>query len=186
MSQAGLLHHFESKDALLTAVLRHRDERSGSLFSQARGIEFLVSAVEAVRVTERGTAELYCVLSAEATAPGHPAHDYFTERYAWLRSVLTDAFERMASAGVRRACVIACHGQSISPARELAEAGRLLETRDEFGWQRARQHLAVRAQCLAVLVPARGGEDEVDSPAVVDAIASLYQAVPFQPVGKPG
>jgi len=99
MSQAGLLHHFESKDALLTAVLRHRDERSGSLFSQARGIEFLVSAVEAFRVTERGTAELYCVLSAEATAPGHPAHDYFTERYAWLRSVLTDAFERMASAG---------------------------------------------------------------------------------------
>ncbi len=102
MSQAGLLHHFESKDALLTAVLRHRDERSRALFSDAHGIEFLVSAVEAFRVTERGTAELYCVLSAEATAPGHPAHDYFTERYAWLRSVLTDAFERMASAGQLR------------------------------------------------------------------------------------
>ncbi len=102
MSQAGLLHHFESKDALLTAVLRHRDERSRPLFSQARGIEFLVSAVEAFRVTERGTAELYCVLSAEATAPEHPAHDYFTERYSWLRSVLTDAFERMASAGQLR------------------------------------------------------------------------------------
>jgi len=105
MSQAGLLHHFESKDALLIAVLRHRDERSRKLFSHARGIEFLVSAVEAFRVTERGTAELYCVLSAEATAPGHPAHDYFTERYAWLRSVLTDAFERMASAGQLRAGV---------------------------------------------------------------------------------
>ncbi len=105
MSQAGLLHHFESKDALLTAVLRHRDERSRPLFSHARGIEFLVSTVEAFRVTERGTAELYCVLSAEATAPGHPAHDYFTERYNWLRSVLTDAFERMASAGQLRAGV---------------------------------------------------------------------------------
>ncbi len=105
MSQAGLLHHFESKDALLTAVLRHRDERSRALFSRARGIDFLVSAVEAFRVTERGTAELYCVLSAEATAPGHPAHDYFTERYAWLRSVLTDAFERMDSAGQLRAGV---------------------------------------------------------------------------------
>ncbi len=105
MSQAGLLHHFESKDALLTAVLRHRDERSRPLFSRALGIEFLVSAVEAFRVTERGTAELYCVLSAEATAAGHPAHDYFTERYNWLRSVLTDAFERMASAGQLRAGV---------------------------------------------------------------------------------
>ena len=105
MSQAGLLHHFESKDALLTAVLRHRDERSRPLFSHARGIEFLVSVVEAFRVTERGTAELYCVLSAEATAPGHPAHDYFTDRYNWLRSVLVDAFERMASAGQLRAGV---------------------------------------------------------------------------------
>jgi AcrR family transcriptional regulator len=105
MSQAGLLHHFESKDALLTAVLRHRDERSRRLFSRARGIDFLVSAVDAFRVTERGTAELYCVLSAEATAPGHPAHDYFTERYDWLRSVLTDAFGRMASARQLRAGV---------------------------------------------------------------------------------
>lgn len=102
MSQAGLLHHFEDKDALLTAVLRHRDDRSMSMFPGARGVDFLVSAVEAFRVTERGTAELYCVLSAEATAPGHPAHDYFTERYRWLRSVLTDAFEQMASAGQLR------------------------------------------------------------------------------------
>lgn len=45
------------------------------------------------------------MLSAEATAPGHPAHDYFTERYDWLRSVLADSFERMASAGQLRAGV---------------------------------------------------------------------------------
>jgi BetI-type transcriptional repressor, C-terminal len=183
------------------------------------------------------------VLSAEATAPGHPAHDYFTECYAWLRSVLTDAFERMASAGqlragvepaaaarstvaamdglqlqwlldvgrhghrpdrllpvprnreglggsdgrpIRGTSVIASHGQSISLARGPADTGRLFEARDEFGWQRAGQHLAVRAQCLAMLVPPRGREDEIDSPAVVDAVAPLYQAVPFQPVGKPG
>jgi AcrR family transcriptional regulator len=102
MSQAGLLHHFESKDALLTAVLRHRDDRSRALYSHNLGIEFLISAVEAFKVTERGTAELYCVLSAEATAPGHPAHEYFTERYAWLRSVLTEVFGRMAAAGQLR------------------------------------------------------------------------------------
>jgi len=67
-----------------------------------------------------------------------------------------------------------------------AETGRLLEARDKFGRQRASQHLAVGAQRPGVFVPPCGCEDEIDSPAVVDAIASLHQAVFFQPVGEPG
>ncbi len=98
MSQAGLLHHFESKDALLTAVLRHRDDLSKPHYPEEGSIQTLLATVEVARfnMTHRGVVELYCVLSAEATAPDHPAHRYFADRYAWLRSVMLDAFQQMA------------------------------------------------------------------------------------------
>lgn len=104
MSQAGLLHHFESKDALLTAVLRHRDDLSKPHYPQEGSIQTLLATVDVARfnMTHRGVVELYCVLSAEATAPDHPAHRYFAERYAWLRSVMLDAFGQMASTGQLR------------------------------------------------------------------------------------
>jgi AcrR family transcriptional regulator len=104
MSQAGLLHHFESKDALLTAVLRHRDDLSKPHYPSEGSILTLLATVEVAQfnMTHRGAVELYCVLSAEATAPSHPAHRYFTERYAWLRSIMLAAFEQMARAGQLR------------------------------------------------------------------------------------
>ncbi len=107
MSQAGLLHHFESKDALLTAVLRHRDDLSKALYSDPRGIGTLLSTIEVARLNtqHRGVIELYCVLSAEATAADHPAHRYFADRYSWLRSVFLEAFERMEADGQLRAGV---------------------------------------------------------------------------------
>lgn len=104
MSQAGLLHHFESKDALLTAVLRHRDDLSKPHYPREGSIQTLLATAEVARfnMTHRGVVELYCVLSAEATAPGHPAHRYFADRYDWLRSVMLDAFEQMASSSQLR------------------------------------------------------------------------------------
>ena len=62
----------------------------------------------------------------------------------------------------------------------------LFEAADQLGRQRAGQYLAVRAESLAVLVLARGREDDVDPAPVIGAAASLHQAVPFQPVGEPG
>jgi AcrR family transcriptional regulator len=101
ISQPGLLHHFESKNALLTAVLRHRDEQSRAFYSLPLGIGTLVSTVKVVEfnVARPGIVELYCVLSAEATAEDHPAHDYFTERYSYLRGVIGQALENMREAG---------------------------------------------------------------------------------------
>ena len=42
----------------------------------------------ALNSTRRGIVELFTVLSAEATAPDHPAHACFVERYrrTWRRS----------------------------------------------------------------------------------------------------
>ena len=109
ISQAGLLHHFESKSALLTAVLERRDEASLSMFEGPLGVGTLVTVLEIVEfnAAHRGTTELHCILSAEATHVEHPAHLYFTERYAFLNRRLTKAFERMGQAGQLRAGVTA-------------------------------------------------------------------------------
>ena len=101
ISQAGLLHHFESKSALLTAVLERRDEASLSMFSGSLGINTLFTMLRVVEfnVTHRGTTELHCVLSAEATHVEHPAHEYFARRYAYLNKLLTKAFQRIDESG---------------------------------------------------------------------------------------
>ena len=43
-----------------------------------------------------GVVELYCILSAEATDPRHPARDYFIGRYEFARTNLCRAFEDLA------------------------------------------------------------------------------------------
>ncbi|WP_066285274.1 TetR/AcrR family transcriptional regulator [Arthrobacter sp. B6] len=106
LTQAGLLHHFPNKEALLEAVLTLRDEesvsRTGALTAQ--GIEMLRGVVELARynTTIPGLVALYCVLSAEATDPDHPAHEYFQRRYNWVRSTMTEAFDELARQGQLR------------------------------------------------------------------------------------
>ncbi|GEM_PF-290840 len=103
MSEAGLLHHFRSKSALLMALLDHRDNLSRSRvdFDMPDGVEALRSLAELARfnAAHPGIVELYCVLSAEATSPDHPAHDYFKNRYMSVRTSVTGSFERAAAAG---------------------------------------------------------------------------------------
>ena len=97
LTPAGVLHHFASKEELFTEVLRQRDERvraaagdvsENTLFEQMR-------KVVAYNQTTRGLTSLYTVIAAEATDDGHPAHEYFVERYAagaaHTERVLTEA-----------------------------------------------------------------------------------------------
>jgi AcrR family transcriptional regulator len=103
MSEAGLLHHFRSKSALLMAVLDHRDELARSLvdFDLPDGIEALRGLVTLAEhnASIPGVVELYCTLSAEATSPAHPAHAYFVNRYESVRESITASFRRVAEAG---------------------------------------------------------------------------------------
>lgn len=103
MSEAGLLHHFRSKSALLMAVLDHRDELARELvdFEVPDGVEALRGLVALARYNTSipGVVELYCTLSAEATSPAHPAHDYFVRRYEEVRASVTASFERVAASG---------------------------------------------------------------------------------------
>ncbi|WP_433585789.1 TetR/AcrR family transcriptional regulator [Microbacterium hydrocarbonoxydans] len=103
ISEAGLLHHFPNKVALLEAVLSRRDDRSREMVpldsddphAALRG----VVALAAYNATVPGVVELYCTLSAEATAADHPAHAYFTRRYETTRAAFLKSFSTLGRQG---------------------------------------------------------------------------------------
>jgi AcrR family transcriptional regulator len=107
LSQAGVLHHFSSKWELLSAVLTLRDEDALSWFPlgpNSRGTEVLTHTLKLIshNVEVPGLVELHCVLSAEATHPDHPAHQYFVQRYCSMTDLFTDAFGDMLTRGELR------------------------------------------------------------------------------------
>lgn len=101
MSEAGLLHHFPNKVALLQAVLDRRDEMSRKLvpIEGDDGAALLRGLVRlaAHNASVPGVVELFCTLSAEATSPDHPAHAYFVRRYNYTRHNITRAFASLAA-----------------------------------------------------------------------------------------
>lgn len=103
MSEAGLLHHFKSKSALLEAVLDKRDQRVREIIdiSSENGMEVLRGSVALARynASNPGVVQLYCTLSAESTSPAHPAHAYFLKRYESVRDNITRSFEDIAREG---------------------------------------------------------------------------------------
>ncbi|MEV5440019.1 TetR family transcriptional regulator [Streptomyces sp. NPDC052682] len=106
VTQAGVLHYFRSKPQLLTSVLALRDETDIEQLGteRPRGFAFLRHLVDTVRRnTEReGIVRLYAVLSAESVTEGHPAQDYFRDRYAGLRAMVTEALAEAAELGETR------------------------------------------------------------------------------------
>lgn len=101
MSDAGLLHHFGSKSALLAAVLELRDARTEAVYTPMNGNDpyvILMGLVELARynASTPGLVRLHVTLSAEATSPEHPAHDYFVQRYGYYLAGLTRAFSGCA------------------------------------------------------------------------------------------
>jgi AcrR family transcriptional regulator len=104
ISQAGLLHHFPSKERLLLSVLESRDEDTILRFFSdgVQGPDDIVGRL--VDVVEYNAARpallrMYVVLSAEAGDPSHPAHAYFTERYEQVLTALETALRTAVAAG---------------------------------------------------------------------------------------
>lgn len=101
MSQAGLLHHFPNKLALLSAVLERRDERAQELTAAGSGLGRLAAMIRYARDSAQHMWEirLFVVLSAEATQPDHPAHEYMRRRYRWAIDVVHSALEEARELG---------------------------------------------------------------------------------------
>src|SRR6476659_1761240 len=70
MSQAGLLHHFPSKEHLLQAVLTWRDDDARALVELAT-----------YNAGHPQLVELHVILSGEGASVEHPLHAYFVDRY---------------------------------------------------------------------------------------------------------
>ncbi|KJL43869.1 TetR/AcrR family transcriptional regulator [Microbacterium trichothecenolyticum] len=87
VSKSTLLHHFASKEDLLSAVLSHRDrqiESRADYVPADRTVEELRGLPRGATVnaaTAPGLIEVYAVLSCEAVPADHPAHAYFAERF---------------------------------------------------------------------------------------------------------
>lgn len=109
LSQAGLLHHFPSKAALLTAALEYRDETEGARLERHGDAPLGWAAFDALtELVERNAARptvvrLFVTLSAEGLHADHPAHDWVVRHYESLTTWLTAAVEHGQREGEFRA-----------------------------------------------------------------------------------
>jgi AcrR family transcriptional regulator len=97
ISQSGLLHHFPSKELLLTAVVdaRGADHREAYLAAKAEDLEFgfMSAMVQLMRLgaRDRDLTRLFIVVIAEASSPDHPAHEWAAARYARTTDTVVEA-----------------------------------------------------------------------------------------------
>lgn len=102
ITKAGLLYHFGSKENLLTEVLRRRDERDSATFTSAEMTEPRITRVVRHNSEVPGLVELYSALLQEGIAPGHPAHDFFIQRYGRVTGNVADDVRRGIEMGSLR------------------------------------------------------------------------------------
>ena len=106
ISRTGLLHHFGSKEMLLSAVLERRDAEDAARFAGAdtdeTGLAALSTLVELARhnAARPHLVALFAVLSAEASDPEHPAHAYFVNRYRGTVADVAASLTRAKASGL--------------------------------------------------------------------------------------
>jgi AcrR family transcriptional regulator len=105
-SKAGLLHHFGSRDALLLAIVEHRDAVNHRSFPVEPGFAGSTKLV-AHNATVPGLIALFAVMSALAAADPEPTsrRDYFVARYARTRAGFVRQIEAGQQAGTVRSDV---------------------------------------------------------------------------------
>ncbi|MFJ7268241.1 TetR/AcrR family transcriptional regulator [Streptomyces sp. NPDC099050] len=90
LTQQGLLHYFPTKEALLVAVLEERDRwdtGGGTALAEAWRPDLLASLVE-YNAMRPGIVQTFSALLGESVTEGHPAREFFAERYAQVRSAM--------------------------------------------------------------------------------------------------
>lgn len=117
LTDAGVLHHFPTKQDLVIAVLN----RTGHSQSQQLREQMEAGGLEALRrlrtwgeYMESAPHELgmQIALSTEAIEPASPLHPFFVRRYERLRGLLADAVEQGIARGEIRPDVDAVHEAS--------------------------------------------------------------------------
>lgn len=95
VKQPSLLHHFASRADLLLAVLEeHGASGAAPAFRPEDDPGAAVAAWVRHELDEPGLIRLLATLSAAATDPGHPAHDFFADRGKAARASLAEGLAR--------------------------------------------------------------------------------------------
>ncbi|MEO9103353.1 MAG: TetR family transcriptional regulator [Terrimesophilobacter sp.] len=103
VSHQSLMHYFPTKNEMLMAVLRRRDERLRRHFDDEGGMSIIeLIALAEDNVGMPGVIELYNMASAEATNEDHPAHEYYAEFYESIIASNARFLQRAAERGVLR------------------------------------------------------------------------------------
>ncbi|MFM6940157.1 MAG: TetR/AcrR family transcriptional regulator [Rhodoluna sp.] len=94
LTQAGLLHHFPNKEALLLAIIEQREGRQQAFSRSLAHLSLAERTLRMIEVNEQNRAEtmVFSVLAAEAADPSHPAHDYMLNRYRLVREEWARSF----------------------------------------------------------------------------------------------
>ena len=79
-----VMHHFPTKVSLLAAVLEQEDAADADFLGRTRrdGLIPTVLGVVERNLDRRELVRMFSIVSAEATYPGHEAHDWLRRRYA--------------------------------------------------------------------------------------------------------
>jgi AcrR family transcriptional regulator len=105
MTHAGLLHHFKNKEELLWEVLDRWDEDTNQWFTsqrEVRSFDDLIELIAAVVLRHRdepALIQLLLSLGADASRPGHPAHERTRERYVTGRAFLVGYLRPLQARG---------------------------------------------------------------------------------------
>lgn len=98
LSDAGLLHHFPSKEHLLLELLELRHEHDAERIARALAehTAFLDALLGLCRENQEtpGLVRLFAILAAESVDDDHPGHDWMVERYRTLRARFAARIER--------------------------------------------------------------------------------------------
>ena len=102
LSQAGLLHYFDSKEDLFTEILRKRDEVDSRQFGDGSATDHLrEDFIGIIRHNTEvpGLVQLFSRMAVDAADPEHPAHKYFLERGASLRANFVETLREQQDRG---------------------------------------------------------------------------------------
>jgi len=93
ITQAGLLHYFDSREDLLLAVLAERDALDAQAVAGVDTPGEAVARTATHNAEQPGLVDLFVTLSASASDPQHPAHTFFKQRYAELSAQIRDGLD---------------------------------------------------------------------------------------------
>ncbi|MCK9751350.1 TetR family transcriptional regulator [Pseudomonas syringae] len=111
LSQVGLLHHFPTKLVLLQAVLEHRDQyiaarlQDADLVASLDGFLSFLKQVMSFSIEDAAVSQALMIINTESLSVTHPAHRWFSERFAIVHGHLQAHLKLLVEAGEIRADV---------------------------------------------------------------------------------